>query len=113
MSPQQAGRSTSAFLRRASTRQLLLVVAAALALVAGGAAAAVAATQDTATPPPSALAPALHAALAGARQVQGLSADVSFTNGLITGSSIQGSDPLLTGASGRLWASADGRVRLE
>ena len=26
---------------------------------------------------------------------------------------LEGSDPLLGGASGRLWASADGRLRLE
>src|SRR5579864_809738 len=103
----------SAFLRRSPTRQLALAVAAALALAIGGAAIAVAATSDGATPPPRPLAAALHAALAGTRTVQGLSANVTFTNDLVTGSSIQGSDPLLTGASGRLWIASGGRARLE
>jgi outer membrane lipoprotein-sorting protein len=45
--------------------------------------------------------------------VQGISARVQFTNDLIASSSVQGSDPLLTGGSGRLWASPDGKLRLE
>jgi len=104
----------SAFLRRVSTRRLLAVLAGAAALVVGGSAIALAASADTARPPAQALAPALHAALAGARGVTGLSANVTFTNGLATGSSLAGvSDPLLSGGSGRLWIGAGGRARLE
>jgi outer membrane lipoprotein-sorting protein len=104
----------SAFLRRSSTRRLLVAVLAVVVLVGGGAAIAVAATQNTATPPPQALAPALRTALAGSRDIRGVSARVTFTDNLVTGSSMAGmTDPLLTGASGRLWISNDGRARLE
>jgi outer membrane lipoprotein-sorting protein len=55
----------------------------------------------------------VHDALVAPR-IQGVTARISFTNRLIESSSIQGgSTPLLSGASGRLWASNDGRVRLE
>lgn len=36
-----------------------------------------------------------------------------FTNSLVGESVLEGADPLLGGASGRLWASSDGRLRLE
>jgi outer membrane lipoprotein-sorting protein len=103
----------SNFLRRSSTRRLLVAALAAVVVVAGGAAIAVAATQNTATPPPRALAPALRTAIAGSRAIEGVSARVTFTNSLISGASIEGADPLLTGARGRLWISNDGRARLE
>ena len=45
--------------------------------------------------------------------MKGVTARIQFTNHLIDGGSVQGADPLLTGATGRLWASSDGRVRLE
>ncbi|MGH2964992.1 MAG: LolA family protein [Solirubrobacterales bacterium] len=45
--------------------------------------------------------------------VKGVTARIQFTNHLVDGASVQGSDPILTGATGRLWASAGGRVRLE
>jgi outer membrane lipoprotein-sorting protein len=61
---------------------------------------------------PRSLASALHRALV-APAVKGISANITFTNGLIDSSSFQGSDPLLQGASGRLWLSADHRLRLE
>ena len=52
---------------------------------------------------------------AGAPQVPGVSARIKFTNNLVDASSIQGTDPLLSGASGRLWASPEGggKLRLE
>jgi len=103
----------SAFLRRASIRQLLLAIAAAVGLAGGGTAIAVAASSNGSTPPARALAPALHTALAGAPQIQGVTATIAFTNNLIASSSFQGADPLLTGATGRLWASSDGHIRLE
>jgi outer membrane lipoprotein-sorting protein len=73
---------------------------------------ALATTGGGPTPPPKPLPAAIHDALA-APPVQGISARVQFTNDLIASSSVQGSDPLLTGGSGRLWASPDGKLRLE
>lgn len=100
------------FLRRISTLRLL-AIAAALALCAVATAAiAIAATGGGPTPPPKPLANAVHDALSAPR-VQGVSARVHFTDDLIGESVLEGSDPLLGGASGRLWASADGRLRLE
>ena len=101
------------FLRRISTRHLLTLVAA--VLVAGGAitAIAIAATSGGPTPPPKPLADAVHDALT-APQVDGVSARIHFTNRLIDQSSLgEGSDPLLGGADGRLWATNDGRLRIE
>jgi outer membrane lipoprotein-sorting protein len=99
-------------LRRISTRQLLFLCAFVIAAVAGATVIAIAATGGGPKPPPRKLPVAIHDALA-AKPVQGVSARIQFTNDLIDGSSIQGSDPILTGASGRLWASANGRLRLE
>jgi outer membrane lipoprotein-sorting protein len=75
------------------------------------------------TPPPKPLAQAVHDALGGAHgeSIQGVSADVTLTDHLLEGANLttggQGgeltSNPLVTGASGRLWISNDGRVRLE
>ena len=79
------------------------------------------------TPPAKPLAQAVHDAMTGP-SVEGFSADVKLTNGLLEGANLasgggQGgaggaggelaSSPLLSGASGRLWVSSDGRVRLE
>lgn len=100
------------FLRRISTRRLLALAAAVAALAAGTTAIAIAATGGGPTPPPKPLANAIHDALS-APPVQGVSARVKFTDHLIGESILQGSDPLVAGASGRLWASADGRARLE
>ncbi len=63
-------------------------------------------------PPPKSLPVAVHEALS-AQSVPGISARVQFTNHLVNASSIEGSDPLLSGASGRLWASPEGKLRLE
>ena len=70
-------------------------------------------------PPPKPLAQAIHDAL-GAPPVEGLSANVKLTNNLLEGANLAGehgsgltSNPLVTGASGRLWIAKDGRVRLE
>jgi outer membrane lipoprotein-sorting protein len=102
------------FLRTASTRRLLATIAGALAAIAGGTAIAVAATGSGPVPKAQPLAGAVHQALA-APKVTGISANVSFTNNLIDSSDFtgQGSDPLLQGASGRLWLSDDGRLRIE
>lgn len=99
-------------LRRISTRQLLALAAALVALAAGTTAIAIAATGGGPTPPPRPVDEAVHDALA-APPPQGITARVHFTDNLIGESLLEGADPLLGGASGRLWASADGRLRLE
>lgn len=74
-------------------------------------------------PPPKPLAQAVQQALSSP-PVQGVSARIQFTNHLLEGSELAGegdggegsqlsSNPLLTGASGRLWIGADGHARLE
>src|SRR5438477_2547359 len=100
------------YLRRISTRRLLALCAGVTAAGIATAALALATTGGGPTPPPRQLPAAIHDALA-APPVKGISARVQFTNDLIASSSVQGSDPLLTGGSGRLWASPDGRLRLE
>ncbi len=99
-------------LRRISTRQLFAVFAVLVAIAATTTAIALAAAGGGPTPPPKPLANAVHDALA-APPVEGVSARVHLTDNLIGESVLEGSDPLLGGASGRLWASADGRLRLE
>jgi outer membrane lipoprotein-sorting protein len=81
------------------------------------------------TPPAEPLADAVHGALVGAsaETVQGVSANITFTDHLLEGASLatggkssasspEGeltSSPLITGASGRLWIAKDGNMRLE
>jgi outer membrane lipoprotein-sorting protein len=102
------------FLRRISTRRLLSICALALVLVIGGTAVALATSGGGPKPPAKPLANAVHDALE-APSVPGISADVHFTNNLIDASSLEGKDPLLAGATGRLWASPSGggKLRLE
>jgi hypothetical protein len=100
------------YLRQISTRRLLTVLVAGLLVAGGGAAAiALAAGGSGPTPPPKALAVAIHDALAAPKPA-GVTARIQFTNHLIDAASLQGADPLLTGAQGRLWASGD-KLRLE
>jgi outer membrane lipoprotein-sorting protein len=113
MIPRYEGRSSMfSFLRTASTRRLTVTIAAAVGVLAAAGAVAVAATSSAPKPPAKPLSAALHDAAAAPR-VQGVTARVEFTNQLLDSSSIQGGSPLLSGASGRLWASSDGRLRLE
>ncbi len=100
------------FLRTVSTRRLLAMIAGLIAAIAAGTTIAVAAAGTGPLPPPKRLAQALHDA-ATAPPVTGITARISFTNHLIDSSNIQGSDPILTGATGRLWLSSDRRLRLE
>ncbi|MGH2902271.1 MAG: LolA family protein [Solirubrobacteraceae bacterium] len=75
------------------------------------------------TPPPKALGEAVHDALTGAGgdPIQGVSAQVQLTDHLLEGANLASggesskltSNPLISGASGRLWISKEGRVRLE
>src|SRR4051812_20154386 len=100
------------YLRHISTRRLLaLVVGCALAVGVGAAAIALAAGGTGTAPPPKPLADAVHDALAAPRPA-GVTARIEFTNHLVDAASLQGADPLLTGAKGRLWASGD-KLRLE
>jgi hypothetical protein len=99
-------------IRRLSTRHLIAwIVGLVAAAVVVGTTIALAAAGGP-SPPPRALDRAIHHSLAG-RSVPGVSARIHFTNHLIDTSGIEGVDPILKGASGRLWATADGRVRLE
>jgi hypothetical protein len=102
------------FLRRISTRRLLSICALALVIVIGGTTVALATSGSDPKPPAKPLAEAVHDALS-APAVPGISADIHFTNNLIDASSLEGKDPILAGATGRLWASpADGgKLRLE
>src|SRR3954452_9980804 len=100
------------YLRHISTRRLLaLVVGCALAIGVGAAAIALAASGTGRSPPPKPLAQAIHDALAAPRPA-GVTARIDFTNHLVDAASLQGADPLLTGAKGRLWASGE-KLRLE
>lgn len=102
------------FLRRISTRRLFAICALALTLVIGGTAVALATSGSGPKPAPKPLASAVHDALE-APTVPGISADIHFTNNLIDASSLEGKDPILAGATGRLWASPSGggKLRLE
>jgi outer membrane lipoprotein-sorting protein len=100
------------FLRTVSTQRLLAILAGVIIAVAGGTAIAVAASTGGPKPPAESLATALHQA-ASAPAVSGITARIKFTNNLINTSDIQGADPILNGATGRLWMSNDGRLRIE
>ncbi len=99
------------FLRTASTTRLLAVIGGAVAVIAAGTAIAVAASGPGPVPARSSLAAAVHSAVS-APAPQGITARIIFTNHLIDASDIQGSDPILNGAKGRLWLTGD-QLRLE
>ncbi len=98
-------------LRTLSTPRLAALCASAVAVVGGGTAIALAGSSGTA-PAPKPLASAVHDALA-APATQGITARVKFTNHLIDSSGLQGQNPLLSGATGRLWLSPGKGLRLE
>ncbi|MGN6274493.1 MAG: LolA family protein [Solirubrobacterales bacterium] len=100
------------YLRRISTLRLLVIGAAVTLFAAATAVIALAAGGGGPTPPPQPLDVAVHDALT-APAPAGVSTRVHFTNNLVGESVLEGADPLLGGASGRLWATADGRLRLE
>ena len=100
---------------------MISIIAAVTAIAAVGAVTAFAVGNGP-TPPARSLADAIHDSLAGG-PVAGVSADVTFTDGLIASTStgaatsdssgLPSGSPLLSGASGRLWMSSDGELRLE
>jgi hypothetical protein len=103
------------FLRTLSTRHLLALAAAVVAVAVGGTALGLAASgRSGPTPPSKPLAQALHDSLA-APDLAGITARVRFTNHLFPSGSLVGANlsALMSGASGRLWLSNDGRGRLE
>jgi outer membrane lipoprotein-sorting protein len=105
-------------LRRLPLSRLLLLCALVIAIGVSATALAYALGSGP-TPPPKQLAQAIHDALGG--QVEGTSASITLTDHLLEGASLASggqsgeltSNPLLTGASGRLWVAKDGRVRVE
>jgi len=101
-------------LRTTSTQRLITIVAAVVALTLMGALAQAAIGGSDPKPDPKPLDRAVHDAVT-APPVEGVSARVTFTNGLLpSGSLPQGAaSPLAAGAEGRLWLAGDGRVRLE
>lgn len=102
------------FLRTASTARLLALLAGTVAAIAAGTAIAVAATSGGPVPRAKPLAQSLHSA-ATAKPVSGITADIKFTNNLISSSDFTGEsvDPVLQGATGRLWLSKANGLRLE
>ena len=102
-------------LRTLSTSRLVLLLTAVAVLAAGVAAIAVAASGGSGSkPPPKPLAQALHDSLSGPAP-SGVTARIKFTNKLFPSGAITGQvgSALMSGASGRLWATNDGRGRLE
>jgi outer membrane lipoprotein-sorting protein len=102
------------FLRTRSTRSLVLIGVAVIVLAAGGAAIAVAAGGSGPKPAPKALDKAVHDALA-APAPAGITARIVFTNKLFPSGALLGNagSALMSGASGRLWVTNDGRGRIE
>jgi outer membrane lipoprotein-sorting protein len=102
------------YLRRLSTRTLIFLMAAVCAIAAGGTALGLAATGGGPTPPPEPLDQAIHDALS-ASHPDGVTARIQFTNNLFPSGALlgQAGSALMSGASGRLWLTGDGRGRIE
>ena len=101
-------------LRTLSSRRLIAIVAAVAVLATTAAIAQAGLIGGEPKPEPKALDRAILDA-ANAPAVEGISARIEFTNGLIPSGSLPngGSSPLAAGAAGRLWMAGDGRFRLE
>jgi outer membrane lipoprotein-sorting protein len=101
-------------LRTTSTQRLMTIVAAVVALALTGALAQAAIGGNDPKPEPKPLDRAVHDAVT-APPVEGVSARIAFTNGLLPSGSMPdgGGSPLAAGAEGRLWLADDGRARLE
>jgi len=101
------------FLRTASPKALTISAAAAVALLVAGPVIATGAGTDSSRPEPKPLAQALAGA-AAPKTFDGVTARISFTNRLLDSVDMGMSpSPLLGSGTGRLWASADGKVRIE
>src|SRR4051794_30761829 len=93
------------------TRRLLAVLGA-IVVLGVGAALALAAGSGGPAPPPEPLAHAVHDALTASAPA-GITARVQFTNRMLDSAGMESSDPVLTGAGGRLWWGGEHRLRLE
>jgi outer membrane lipoprotein-sorting protein len=101
--------------RTLSTTRLIALAAVVVVVVAGGAFAVAATGGSGATPAPKPLAQAIHDALAGQKPA-GISADIGFTNKLFPSGALTGQagSALISSATGRLWANANGgRLELQ
>lgn len=101
--------------RTLSTRTLIALVVAVFAVAIGGAAAVSAIGGSGPTPQPKPLAQAIHDALAG-QAPEGVKADIGFTNTLFPSGALTGQagSPLMSSATGRLWANqSGGRLELQ
>jgi len=103
------------FLRTLSTRGLLFVGVAAALLIAGGTTIALATTGGSGRVPREKPLPQAIQQGLGASRPAGLTARITFTNGLFPNGALLGQtgSALMSGASGRLWVRNDGRGRLE
>jgi outer membrane lipoprotein-sorting protein len=102
-------------LRTLSTPRLVALTTLIVALAAGSAALAVAAIgSGGATPAQKPLADAIHDSLTASAPT-GVTADITFTNKLFPSGALTGvtGSALMSGATGRLFATNDGRGRLE
>ena len=107
-------------LRRLPLSRLLLLCGVVVAVGIGATALAMALGAGP-TPPPKPLADAVHNAL-NAPKISGVSARIQLTDHLLEGANLAdsggeagklASNPLIAGASGRLWIGSEGRARLE
>jgi outer membrane lipoprotein-sorting protein len=98
--------STTRLVALSATVVALLVVVATVAMAASG--------SGGDTPPPRSLPDAVHDALA-APPVDGVTARIIFTNKLFPSGALLGNagPVLMSGGSGRLWMTGDGRGRIE
>src|SRR3954466_15287003 len=95
-----------------STRRLIALSAALLVVGVAGTALAIAATSGGEVPQDKPLATAVHDALAAPEQ-DGVTARIKYTNELLDSVDFRGWNPLIGGGDGRLWATKDGKFRLE
>lgn len=111
---------TMNILRRLPLSRLLLLIGLLIAVGIGGTTLALALGTGPIAPRKP-LAEAVHDALASP-PVEGVSAQIQWTDRLLEGANLASGDgeasqltksPLISGASGRLWISKDGHVRLE
>ena len=101
------------FLRNASTKALTAAAVGMSGLMIGGAMVATGAASNDAKPAPKPLAQAIAGSQSQAK-FEGVAARVSFSNRLLDSATLpEGVTPLLGSGTGRLWADASGRVRIE
>ncbi len=101
--------------RTLPTPRLIALLAAVVIVLVAGVVAVAARGGGGSTPPPKPLAEAIHDAL-GAAEPAGVTARISFTNKLFPSGALTGQagSALMTGATGRLWANANGgRLELQ